>query len=459
MKKLIASLTILVFSFGAYAGDQSDVSITIYNNDLGLVKDVRSLDFKKGLNILDFDQVASRIDATSVNFRCLDDENIAVLEQNFLYDLVSTEALLKRFLGKNIEVIGEDDKHYKGELLSYDSRNVILSEAGGQVIMVALSKVIDYKFPALPEGLILKPTLRWQIESTKSGSKKCEVSYLTGGINWKADYVAIVSKDDDYLDLSAWVTINNTSGTTYKNAKLKLVAGDVHRVQEPRRPGERRREMATMAKGAAPQFEEEAFFEYHLYTLNRPATINDKEIKQLSLFPPVQTKVKKVYLFDSQQRYYFRGQDIKTKIKVNLEFENSEKAGMGMPLPKGKLRVYKEDSQKALQFVGEDLIDHTPKDEKVRVYLGNAFDITGSRKVVDREDLGDNHYRESYEIILKNHKDEDIVVTVVEHPQGWREWNVTRNSHDYRKIDNYKIEFDIAVAADGEAKLTYTIQY
>jgi len=443
MKKLIASLAILVLSVGAYAGDQSDVSITIYNNDLGLVKDVRSLDFKKGLNILDFDQVASKIDATSVNFRCLDDKNVAVLEQNFLYDLVSTEALLKRFLGKNIEVVGEDDKRYKGELLSYDSRNVILSETGG----------------SLPEGLILKPTLRWQIESAKSGSKKCEVSYLTGGINWKADYVAVVSKDDDNLDLSAWVTINNTSGTTYRNAKLKLVAGDVHRVQGPRRPGEFRRENISMAKGGAPQFEEEAFFEYHLYTLNRPATINDKEIKQLSLFPPVQTKVKKVYLFDAQQRYYFRGDKAGTKIKVNLEFENSEKAGMGMPLPKGKLRVYKEDSQKALQFVGEDLIDHTPKDEKVRVYLGDAFDITGSRKVIDREDLGDNHYRESYEIALKNHKDKDIVVTVVEHPQGWREWNITRNSQDYRKVDNYKIEFDIAVAADGETKLTYTIQY
>ena len=461
MKKLIASLTILILSVGVYAGGQSDISITIYNNNLGLVKDVRNLSFKKGLNILDFDEVASQIDATSVNFVCKDDKNVTVLEQNFLYDLVSTEALLKRYLGKNIDVIGEDDRHYRGELLSYDTRNVILGEENGQVAMVALLKIIDYKFPSLPEGLILKPTLRWQIDSPSGGLKKCEVSYLTNGISWHADYVAVVSEDDEHLDLSAWVTINNTSGSTYKNAKLKLVAGDVHRVTPERVRMAERPRLDMMAKGSrGPQFEEEAFFEYHLYTLNRPATLNDKEIKQISLFPTSQTKVKKVYIFDAQQRYYYRDRDNKVKIKVNLEFENSEKAGLGMPLPKGKLRVYKEDSEKALQFVGEDLIDHTPKDEKVRVYLGDAFDITGQRSVVDKVEIKrPDHYRESYEIILKNHKKDDIVVTVVEHPNGWREWNITKSNFDYRKIDNYKIEFDIPVLSDGETKLNYTIQY
>jgi len=457
--KLIV-LTLLVLLIGAAAGQGKDIAITIYNNNLGLVKDVRSLEFKKGLNILDFNDVASQIDATSVNFRCLDDKDVAMLEQNYLYDLVSTEALLKRYLGQKIEIIAEDDRHYAGELLSYDGRNVILNETGGSVVMVALAKVADYKFPTLPDGLILKPTLRWQIDSPAAGAKKCEVSYLTNGINWQADYVAVVSEDDANLDLAGWVTINNTSGATYENAKLKLVAGDVHRVT-----GGARAEMdlkaAPMSRSAGqPQFEEESFFEYHLYALNRPATLSDKEIKQLSLFPTTRAKAKKIFLFDSQQSGYYRGGgDDKTKIQVNLEFENSEKAGLGMPLPKGKLRVYKEDSQKALQFIGEDLIDHTPKDEKVRVYLGDAFDITGTRLQTNVENLGKDRRRETYEIKLKNHKKEDIVVTVVEHPWGWREWEIRNNSHPFKKIDNYKVEFEVEVKSDSEATVTYVIQY
>ncbi|MCP4583353.1 MAG: DUF4139 domain-containing protein [candidate division Zixibacteria bacterium] len=470
MKRKSISLILLIILIGASAGYGGDIAITIYNSNLGLVKDVRQLEFKKGVNFLDFDEVASQIDATSVNFSCLDNKNVAVLEQNYLYDLVSTEALLKRYIGLNIEIIAEDDRIYQGKLLSYDNSNsvfggtegnVILSDEDGQVLMVALSKVADCKFPSLPEGLILKPTLRWQIDSPSKGAKKCEVSYLTGGINWQADYVAVVSAKDDKLDLAGWVTINNTSGATYENAKMKLVAGDIHRVTER---GRGEMDMvsyaAPMAKGARrPQFEEEAFFEYHLYTLNRPATLNDREIKQLSLFPTTEAKVKKVYIFDASQSGYRRNQDDKVKIKVNLEFENSEKAGLGMPFPKGKLRVYKEDSQKALQFVGEDLIDHTPKDEKVRVYLGDAFDITGTRKQVNIEDLGGDRRRETFEIKLKNHKDDDVMVTVVEHPRGWREWEIKNSSHPYKKIDNHRIEFEIDVNSDGEEILNYTIQY
>jgi hypothetical protein len=458
VKKLCVFFVLFVFIAGGSVEAAREVSITIYNNNLGLVKDVRSLIFKKGLNILDFDEVASQIDATSVNFRGIDDKNVAVLEQNFLYDLVSTQALLKRYLGQNIDVIGEDDRQYRGSLLAYDSQNLILGGADGEVTMLALAKIIDYKFPSLPAGLFLKPTLRWQLDSPSAGAKKCEVSYLTNGISWQADYVAVVSKDDDYLNLAGWVTITNNSGATFENSKLKLVAGDVHRVTE-RITAPRADLYLEAAKGVArPQFEEEAFFEYHLYTLSRPATLNDKEIKQLSLFPSTRTQAKKVYIFDSYQKYYQRGND-KQKINVNLEFDNSEKAGLGMPLPKGKLRVYKEDSEKALQFVGEDLIDHTPKNEKVRVYLGDAFDITGSRKMIDRQDLGPDRFKETYEIILKNHKKENIVVTVVEHPYGWREWKIISSNFDYRKIDNYKVEFDIPVKTDGEAKLTYTVQY
>ncbi len=457
MLRNLTAILVLGLAVIAFAGDDPGVSITIYNNNLGLVKDVRGLDIQKGAGILDFDDVASQIDPTSVNFRCLDDDNVAVLEQNYLYDLVSTEALLKRYLGKQIEIIGEDDTRFKGELLSFDNRAAIIKEDGGQIVMISMDKLINGRFPSLPEGLIIKPTLRWELESNSSGNKNCEVSYLTSGIQWNADYVAVVNDKDTKLDLSGWVTINNSSGASYENAKLKLVAGDIHQVTTPQFD---RMEMSLNRSGAkaAPQFEEESFFEYHLYTLNRPATVNDKEIKQLTLFPTAQAKVKKVYIFNSRPSYYSRGSD-KSKVRANLEFDNTKSAGLGMPLPKGKLRVYKEDSQGALQFVGEDQIDHTPKGEKVRVYLGDAFDITGERKLINVEDLGGDRRRETVEVTLKNHKDEDVVVTVVERASGWREWKIENSSHEYRKVDNSQIEFDLNVKSNDEETLNYTIQY
>jgi hypothetical protein len=462
MKKLTAFLIALTFVVGAFAQSPREVSITIYNNDLGLVKDIRKLDIKKGATTLDFNDVASQIDATSVNFRCLDDVSVQVLEQNYLYDLVSSESLLKRYLGKNIEVIGEDGKSYRGQLMSYDSKNLVLNNADGEVLVISLDKISNYKFPSLPEGLLLKPTLRWMVDSPSSGAKRCEVSYLTNGISWQSDYVAVVSSDDSQLDLSGWVTITNNSGTGYENAALKLVAGDVHRVTPQPRGGGIRDNIYMAKSESAPQFQQEDFFEYHLYTLSRPATVHDREIKQLSLFPSTRTKARKVYIFDAGGGdYYYGNNQDKVKIKANLEFENSEKAGLGMPLPKGKLRVYKADSKGALQFAGEDMIDHTPKDEKVRVYLGDAFDITGSHKVTNHENLDalGNHYRESYEINLKNHKKENIVVTVVERTLGWREWEIKKNSLEFKKVDNYKVEYEVSVPANGEATLSYTIEY
>lgn len=457
MRKSNVLILLSILALGVLAAAQSDVALTIYNNNLGLVKDVRNLPLLKGTGTLDFDDVASQIDATSVNFRCLDDDNVEVLEQNYLYDLVSTDALLKRYLGLDIEMFGENQAHYKGKLLSYDGNNVILQGDDGQVLMVSLKKVVDYKFPSLPDGLILKPTLRWEIESPSAGKKRCEVSYLTSGISWNADYVAVVNDNDTELNLSGWVTINNQSGAAYNDARLKLVAGDIHQVTStPPVLGIPVRDM--LAKGPAPQFEEESFFEYHLYSLTRPATIHDKEIKQLTLFPSTEAKVKKIYVFDSQNTYY-RSDNNQNKIKVNLEFKNSKADGLGMPLPKGKIRVYKEDSQKALQFIGEDMIDHTPKDEEVRVYIGDAFDIVGERQQTNVEDLGKGKRRETYEITLKNHKDEPVTVTIIEHPQGWREWQIRSSSLEYHKIDNYKVEFDVDIKANSEETLAYTIQY
>lgn len=455
MNKFVVLILLVLVALTARA----EVSLTVYNDDLGLVREIREIDIKKGISSVNFDDVASRIIPQSVNFRCLDNVRATILEQNFAYDLVSTEALLNRFLGKNISLVGEDDRRYSGELLSSDGRSLILRGTDGEVFVVSLAKIVDYKFPSLPEGLYVRPSLRWLINTESGGSRRCEVSYLTNGIGWSADYVAVVSSDDSNIDLSGWVTINNQSGAAYKDATLKLVAGDIHRLPSAKGvPDYEVLRKADAMVGAG--FAEEQFFEYHLYTLERKATINDREMKQLSLVSPTRAKAKKIYIADSGF-YYRRGGDDRIKIRTNLEFENSAKAGLGIPLPKGAIRVYKADSKGALQFIGEDMIDHTPIDEMVRVYLGDAFDITGTRKLVNREDLGAQGYyfRETYEIGLKNHKKEAIVVKVVEHPQGWREWKIVKSSLPFRKIDNYRIEFEVPLPADGEATLSYSIQY
>ncbi len=458
MRKLMIALTVLFMPL-ICGGVSAEVYLTVYNDDLGLVREIRNIGIEKGTTMINFDDVASRIIPQSVSFRCLDDNSAKILEQNFAYDLVSTEALLNRFLGKNITLVGEDDRRYSGELLSADGKSLILRSADGEVAVVATAKVVDYKFPSLPEGLYIKPSLRWLLNADSQGNRRCEVSYLTNGIGWSADYVAVVSDDDNFITLSGWVTINNQCGSSFKEATLKLVAGDIHRLPAAKGiPDYEVMRKADMLMGAA--FAEEQLFEYHLYTLERKATINDREMKQLSLFSPTRTKAQKVFIADAVG-YYRKGNDDRVKIKTNLEFENSTKAGLGLPLPKGAIRVYKADSKGALQFIGEDMIDHTPKDEMVRVYLGDAFDITGSRKLVNREDLGAQGYyfRETYEIGLKNHKKEAIVVKVVEHPQGWREWKIVKSSLPFRKIDNYRIEFEVNVPAEGEATLSYSIQY
>jgi len=456
MKKFILIMAAgLLFASAAGA---DDVALTIYNNNLGLVKQARTLEFDKGIGSVKFDDVAALIDPTSVHINPAS-SGIAILEQNYQYDLISTQKMMQRYLGEDISLLTENGDLHRGKLLSFDGKFIMLKNSSGEITITNAEQVVDYRFGKLPEGLILKPTLVWLTEADKKQKSECEVSYLTDGLNWHAEYVAVVDKDDENLDLSGWVSIDNKSGATYKNAALKLVAGDVHRVTERPRRGRQVLDYAGSAKVAgAPQFEEESFFEYHLYSLQRPATVADNEIKQLSLFPETKTTAKKVFTLESQFSGW-RQQRGKSKIKVNLEFVNSKERGLGMPLPKGKLRVYKADSKGDLQFIGEDLIDHTPKNEKVRVFLGEAFDITGERKKTNVVDLGEWHKRETYEIKIKNHKDEDIEVTVVESAPGWFEWHITGSNYEHEKVSAYKVEFQVPVKSDDEEVLTYTIEY
>jgi hypothetical protein len=432
--------------------EEGKIAITIYNQNLALVKDLRDLSFQKGRNEIEFTDVASQIDPTSVYFKSLDSpDKINILEQNYQFDLVSSDKILEKYVDKEIQIKVKGEKIYQGQLLSYASDNLTLKEKEGGIRIVSRSEVLDLYFPSLPEGLITRPTLVWLLESDLSGKQRAEVSYLTNGINWHAEYVGVVDKDDKTLEIGGWVSIDNKSGATYSDAKVKLIAGEVHRVEE-------RRAVPMMAKGLAYEaaavetpFEEKPFFEYHLYTLTRPATIKDNEIKQITLFPNQRVNVNKLFIYDGAREA--------KKVKVNLEFINSQKEGLGIPLPKGKIRVYKEDADKSLEFVGEDLIDHTPKDEKVRVYLGDAFDIVGERSRTNYNKISDDVWEESYQIKIRNHKEERIEVLVVEHLSYYAEWKITKSDFDYLKKDAQTIEFKLPVEKDGETVLDYTVKY
>lgn len=443
MRRLIAALVLALALETApvHAG----VQITIYNDNLALVKDTRDLEYQRGTFDLSFTDVASAIDATSVSFSAVQSPgSVNLLEQNYRYDLVSSEKILEKYIDKSIRVLTKEGKLHEGTLLSSDGMALTLRMGDGGLVIVSRAEVADLTFPSLPEGLITRPTLVWKLNSELDGKHASEVRYLTTQISWNAQYVATVAADETSLDLAGWVSIDNHSGATYDDAKIKLIAGDVNRVRPPM-PQERYK--TAMALGAADAgFEERAFFEYHLYTLQRPSTIRDNEIKQLSLFDPARVKAKKIFTYD--------GSRDATKVRVSMEFMNSAEAGLGIPLPRGTIRVMKADTDGSLEFVGEDQIDHTPKDEKVRALLGNAFDVVGERVQKAHRQVSERVAEEDFEIKLRNHKTEDIVVTVIEH--GWGDWTITQQSHTNTKKDAGKAEWEIPVKADGEAILTYT---
>lgn len=426
-----------------------EVSVTIYQNNFGLVRDVREMELKAGVQEIRFTDVASQIDPTSVHFKSLTaPDQVAILEQNYEYDLVSAEKILQKYIDQVVQLYTKEGKIFEGKLLSAGG-NVVLEKRDGSIQSIAMANVQNVDFPKLPAGLITRPTLVWYLSNEKDGKHRMETSYVTEGIGWHAEYVALVNHNDTQLDLSAWVSVNNQSGADYEHAKLKLIAGDVHRVTPPL-PRHMDYEVQAMAKAApARQFEEKAFFEYHLYTLQRAATIKNYQIKQLALFPTATTPVKKIFEYDGSKN--------EKKVNVKLEFENTEKNGLGIPVPAGKVRVYKSDEDQSQVFIGEDQIDHTPKDEKIRLYVGDAFDVVGERKQMSYKQLGDRAREETWEVKLRNHKKEDIEVLVTEHL--WGDWEIRETSHPYSKKDASTIEMVIPVKKDAEAIVKYTVLY
>ncbi|MFH1721366.1 MAG: DUF4139 domain-containing protein [Candidatus Altiarchaeota archaeon] len=461
--KLIAGLVflVLIFSLGVYAvnylnrpllidEEPTELEVTVYNSNLGVVKEIRNKYLFSGINDVLYTGVASQIDPTSVKLKALEG-GIRVLEQNYEYDLVSKEKILEKYIDKNItgyQIYGDRKELVEGTLLSYSGGQVVLKTKQGVLKIISLS---EFDLPELPEGLITKPTLHWMIEADESENKSLELSYMTSGMSWKADYVTVVNADDTILDLTGWVTITNNAGTTFKDASLKLVAGDVNRVYDYDAIASGDRYMAMESKAAAPQFTEESLFEYHLYDLQRPTTLRDKEQKQIELLSGNNVDVEKEFVYENTRWYTSN-----TKVRVMLNFENTEDNNLGMPLPKGRVRVFKKDSEEKLQFIGEDSIDHTPKDETLRIFVGEAFDVLGERKQMDYNILA-GWYEYEWDVILKNHKDEDITVTVLENTGG--DWEIVKENYQHEKESNNKIKWKIPVEPNSESKLTYKIRY
>jgi hypothetical protein len=478
MKNLIVLVTLISFLFSIQIGytlnrvgiqdsaalltstlkDQQNVSVTIYNSNVGLVKDIRLIDFKPGIYELKFMDVAAKIDPTTVHIKSLiNGSSLNVLEQNYEYDLLSPQKLLEKFVGQKVQLATINPDTKKEEIVEA----TLLSTQGGNIFQIGDKIHIGHHgrvlLSKIPENLIPQPTLVWMLENKLSKPQKLEASYLTSGINWKADYVTVLNKQDTMTDLTGWVTIDNRSGAGYENTLLKLVAGDIHRVEGELKP-DYARPMAA-AKEASPQFKEESFFEYHLYTLDRRTTIKDNQTKQMTLLDANQVPVKKLFLFAGYpQLYYYQDQrSSKQKVGVFLELENTKKNNLGIPLPKGTIRVYKEDQDGSLQFVGEDRIDHTPKDEKFKIKIGEAFDVVGERVQMDYKRLGPNLFEVAFEVSLRNHKKEDIKVLVEEPIPG--DWEMFSNTHPYEKLSAHLIRFEVPVAKDKEEKVKYRIRF
>jgi len=434
--------------------DQSDVAVTVYNNNLALVRDRRKIKLLGGETALRFSDVAQQIRPETVSLQSVSKPgSIRILEQNYEYDLMSPSKLMEKYVGKNVRLVNfSNDVGFTSvdaELLSVNEGPVY--RVDGEIFLGHPGSVA---LPELPKELIAKPSLIWLLDNDEL-DQEVEATYLTGGISWKADYVVKVNKEETAVNIDAWVTLDNNSGATYTNAKLKLVAGDVNIVQPPRPMA---RGGVAMEMAAAAPMAEESFAEYHLYTLDRRTTIKQNQSKQVSLFNAAGVKIAKKYEYRGQTYYFFQPspQMPEEKVGVFVEFENKEANQLGVPLPGGVMRLYQEDSEGMLQFAGEDRIQHTPKDETVRLRMGNAFDVVGERVQTDYTVVSNRIFESSYKITLRNHKESDIAVEVVEPMIS--DWEILQSSIPHEKRDAQTAVFTIPVKADGEVELTYRVR-
>ena len=452
----VVAQTVAAATLAVTRETQKDMMVTIYNGNLGLVKDVREVRLPVGLGEAQFMDVAAQIDPTTVHLKSLSAPGgLKILEQNYEYDLLSGDKLLEKYLGKTVRLYQSDGTFHEAKLLStagpvFEINNQIHLGYSGRLVL-----------PSLPDNLVARPTLVWLLRNQMAAAQRVEASYLTGGITWKADYVLVVDDTDTRSDLTGWVTIDNKSGVTYANAALKLVAGDVNRVRDGRREN---RLMELAAKAASPReasrdFAEEGFFEYHLYTLAGRTTIKNQQTKQLALLSATEVPVTKHLMYYGAQDYYRTPYGMpmaNQKVSVLLELKNSQEHRLGLPLPKGKVRVYKADTAGSQQFIGEDWIDHTPQNERVKIKLGEAFDVVGERTQKEYRKLGPGLWEVEWEISLRNHKKQAQTVTVIEPVPG--DWQVLHSTHAWDKPQAHILRFSMPVPEESAAKLVYRVR-
>ena len=442
--------------------DQTDLAVTVYNSDIALVRDVRELRLARGVGELRFMDIAATVNPATVHFRSLSQPSqLDVLEQNYEYDLLEPDKLLRKYVGRDVKLvrIQQQDGTTRPEevtarLLSYN--NAPVWQIGSEIITGMHADHI--RFPELPQNLYARPTLIWTLDNDGVERHRVEAAYLAGKLSWAADYVLNVGRGDRAADLDGWVTLNNGSGTQFRNARLQLVAGDLNRVRQELG---RMIDLAARAQVAAEApMQQEAFSEYHLYTLNRRTSINNNQTKQVSLLGGTGVPVRKRYVVEGQNLYYRNtyhpGAPIKDVVQVYYQFKNEEKAGLGMPMPAGTVRVYQADTNGGVQFVGEDRIGHTPKDETLNLKIGNAFDVVAERNQTDFEKIAANIYEVEFEITLRNHKTVPVSVEVNE-PVGGT-WRMLRSSHEWTKTAAWATQFTVPVAANGTSVLNYRVR-
>jgi hypothetical protein len=444
--------------------DQSDLNVTVYNSNIALVRDVRNLVLPGGNFRLKFMDIAATVNPATVHFRSLTDpDKLGVIEQNYEYDLLEPAKLLHKYVGKEVTLIRsyQDNGTTKRE----EIKATLLSDNNGQVWKIGNDIVTggyaeSYRFPDIPANLYERPTLLMSLENSGPRKQQIEASYLASNLSWNSDYVLTVARDDKAADLDGWVTLVNNSGTAFHNARLQLVAGDLNRLPAAINGRADMAMEALRSKAAAPQFQQENFSEYHLYTLGRRTSVEDKETKQISLLAGTDVPVQKIFVVNGQNYYYHNrqnpGSPIKDNVMVFYKFKNDEKAGLGIPIPAGSVRVYQKDSKGGILFVGEDHIDHTPKDESISVHIGNAFDVVSERKQTDYKSISSNVWEMEFEITIRNHKDSAITVQVNEPIGG--DWEMLNSSYKYTKTSAWAAQFNVPVDKNGTSVLRYRVR-
>ncbi len=464
----------------------AQTAITVYNENFGVVRDTVPLDLKQGITEQSYSGVTSQLEPESVILRDPTGKiSLSVVEQSYRGDPVDQQRLLQMFEGETIrflKVVDGKEVIEEGKIIRAPSTVMTTNQYGNQQQKM-LEPIIEVDghlitrlpgtplFPSLGDDSILEPTLSWKLHSDRSAAFDAQLSYLTNGMSWKSDYNLVLREEGDEVTLTGWVSIENNTGTTFEDASIKLIAGDVNKVEkQPTRGREQVFAMAMRSDAmAAPQVEAKKFDEFHMYSLPLKTTLRDRETKQVEFVRAEKVTTEKLYIYDGSGgiRYYGGlntnqnyGQNAHPDVAVYREFKNSEDNGLGVALPAGRTRFYRMDSDGQLEFTGENTIDHTPKNETIRVHLGNAFDLIGERtRTQFYKHPSRDMMRETFEVEIRNRSEEEVTVKVVEHLYRWSNWEIIERTADYEKVDAQTIEFPVTVAPDGTKTIGYTVEY